>query len=74
MAKQDKLRRVSISAVRQANESLVRQNGQGRFLSENQSAGRVIVRTVYYGRRYEIDLSQNDINEAYAKSVQAVSK
>lgn len=72
MAKQYQSRKVSISAVRRANDSL-RHTSSDRFLSENQSAGRVTVQATYYGRNYEIDLSPSEIKEVYAKSLQATS-
>lgn len=71
MSKQEKDRKISVGAIRRANESLVRQSASVRFSSENQLAGRVVVKTVYSGRQYEINLSANDIKRAYEQSIKA---
>jgi hypothetical protein len=71
MAKQEKNRKVSIAAVRRANESLVKQSRSLRFSSENQLAGSVVIKTIYSGRQYEINLSPSDIKNAYEQSIKA---
>jgi hypothetical protein len=68
-----KPRRISISAVRRANDDLVRNSQTGKFLSENQSVGHIAIRVIYSGHNYEVEMTPEEIKEAYAQSVLATS-
>ena len=73
MKNDNKLRRISISAVRKANSCLVTNAHVGKFVSESHSSGHIAVRVLYYGHNYEIDMTPHEIKDAYAKSVLATS-
>jgi hypothetical protein len=62
--------RVSISAIRKANDNMIGRSTTNMRMDGNISGGRVVVRTVYSGRKYEINLSPADIKKAYSQSIE----
>jgi len=66
----NKNRKISVSAIRRANENLVnRSEISKRFNVVSSNVGDVSFKTVYMGRNYEINISQNEIKDAFAKSL-----
>jgi len=66
-------RRVSISAIRRANESLRIRNSDGKFLDQNTNSGQINIQTIHSGFKYEINLSERDIRLAFAKSLKTAN-
>jgi len=67
--------RVSISAIRRANENLIRQsNDRTLVYRDNVNGSYVNVKAIHSGHVYEISLSQAQIKEAYAKSIQIINR
>lgn len=67
--------KISISAVRRANERLIRRDSDsGRFVDVKSVSRGINVKTIYSGRTYGIHLSEDTIKEVYAKSLKSVLK
>ena len=61
---------VSLSAVRSANGKLVSGSGKSvHVVSDNSRNGAVVFSAVYMGKSYELNISRETINSAYAKSL-----
>ena len=62
--------RISLSTVRRANDSLVASNSPASRLEARTLTGGVVVKTIYSGRQYQVDLTPTIINDAFGKSVE----
>lgn len=66
----NKNKKISVTAIRRANDSLVKRGEISKRVSVvNSNIGNVSFKTVYMGRTYEVNISKNEIKDAYAKSL-----